>query len=127
MEIRTHKKASSSFVGQPISVTEGEAAVELKATEDMCVDDVGLIHGGFTFSVADYAAMLAVDDPNVVLASAKVRFMAPVRLGDTMRGFAKVMGSEGNRIQVAVEVSVKDTTVLEGDMICYVLDKHVLL
>jgi acyl-coenzyme A thioesterase PaaI-like protein len=44
----------------------------------MAADQRGLVHGGFTFGLADYAAMVAVNDPNVVLGAAEVRFLAPV-------------------------------------------------
>jgi len=124
--IKTHKNASKNLVGLPISVEENEAVVELKATCDMVVDDMGLIHGGFTFSVADYAAMLAVNHPNVVLASANVTFTAPVKVGDTMRAVAKVLDKDGNRLDVSVKVNVKNKQVLKGDMLCLILDRHVL-
>jgi acyl-coenzyme A thioesterase PaaI-like protein len=48
----------------------------------MAVDDRGLVHGGFVFGLADHAAMLAVNDPNVVLGAASTRFLKPVRVGE---------------------------------------------
>lgn len=82
---------------------DAEAVVELKAGEEMAVDRRGLIHGGFTFGLADYAAMLAMNHPYVVLGSSQVRFLAPVRIGDVMRGRAEVVKREGRRREVAVE------------------------
>ena len=63
----------------------------------MAADSTGLTHGGFTFGLADYAAMLAVNHPFVVLGSAQVKFTAPVRTGETMRAEAKVRPSRGRR------------------------------
>jgi len=61
MEIRTHLYADSSLLGTPILIVDGELAiVELAVTENMVVDEKGLVHGGFTFGLADYAAMLAI-------------------------------------------------------------------
>jgi acyl-coenzyme A thioesterase PaaI-like protein len=54
----------------------------------MVVDAHGLVHGGFVFGLADYAAMLAVNDPNVVLGAAEARFLKPVRRGDQNARFA---------------------------------------
>jgi len=45
----------------------------------MAVDQMGLVHGGFTFGAADFAAMAAVNDPNVVLVSSECRFFKPCK------------------------------------------------
>ena len=126
MEVKTHRRADPRLVGRPLKLGDGEAIVELEALEEMAVDEWGLIHGGFTFGLADYAAMLAVNHPNVVLASAEVRFTAPVRVGDLMRAEARVVEERGEWRRVEVEVSVDDRTVLEGVMDCVVLRRHVL-
>ena len=84
MEVNTHEKADPRLLGTPVLLEKGTAVVELTATEEMAVDDRGLIHGGFTFGLADYAAMLAVNDPLVVLGSADVKFTAPVKVGESM-------------------------------------------
>ena len=126
MEVKTHRRANPRLVGRPLKLGDGEATVELEALEEMAVDEWGLIHGGFTFGLADYAAMLAVNHPNVVLASAEVRFTAPVRVGDLIRVEARVVEERGEWRRVEVEVSVDDRTVLEGVMDCVVLRRHVL-
>ncbi|MBN2335300.1 PaaI family thioesterase [Candidatus Bathyarchaeota archaeon] len=126
MDTRTHKKANRALLGTPVSLGEGKAVVELVATEEMAVDDRGLVHGGFTFGLADYAAMLAVNDPLVVLGSADVRFTAPVKVGDKMTASAEVVDFEKRRRDVSVEVSVGDKKVLKGTLACFVLPKHVL-
>jgi len=124
---RTHLKADTRLLGTPIRIEDGKlAVVELKAGPEMAVDEVGLVHGGFTFGLADYAAMLAVNDPYVVLGSSEARFTAPVKVGDLMRATATVEGNEGKRRDVGVVVSVGDRTVLKGKMTCYVLAGHVL-
>lgn len=85
-----------------------------------------VIHGGFTFGLADYAAMLAVNNPYVMLAASEVRFLSPVRVGDLMRVRAEVIEREGRRREVAVEVYVGSEKVLTGTMTCYALEGHVL-
>ncbi len=66
MEIKTHTHARETLLGTPLRMVTGEAAdVALTATSEMAVDEKGLIHGGFTFGLADYAAMLAVNHPFV--------------------------------------------------------------
>ena len=128
MNIRTHRGISHSLVGTPIEAINGvESIVELKAINEMAADSSGLIHGGFTFGLADYAAMLAVNHPNVVLGSAQARFMAPVKIGETMRAHAKVIKTDGKKSEVNVEVNVGEQKVFTGVFTCYSLEEHVLL
>jgi len=127
MEVRTHRLARQCLVGTPIRVVDDlEAEAELRAVEEMAVDELGLVHGGFTFGLADYAAMLAVNHPFVVLAASQVRFTAPVRVGELMRARARVISREGRRREVEVEVSVDGRRVLVGSMTCLILDRHIL-
>ncbi len=128
LDIRTHEKISPKFVGTPIEIVTGSmAVVDLLAIAEMEADASGLTHGGFTFGLADYAAMLAVNDPNVVLGFAQSRFLAPVKTGDKMRATATVVKIEGIKSEVNVDVSVGDRKVLTGTFQCYSLGKHVLL
>jgi len=127
VQINTHSLADRTLLGTPLEVETGKAAVvRLVATENMVVDQKGLVHGGFTFGLADYAAMLAVNHPHVVLGGAEARFLAPVRRGDVMVARARVVGVEGRRRVVEVGVWVGEKQVLEARLKCYVLDKHVL-
>jgi acyl-coenzyme A thioesterase PaaI-like protein len=126
MEAKTHEKADPRLLGTPVFLEKGTAVVELTATEEMAVDDRGLVHGGFTFGLADYAAMLAVNDPLVVLGSADVKFTAPVKVGEMMVATGVVEAIDRRRCDVSVEVSVGERVVLKGTMACYVLQRHVL-
>jgi len=126
MDLKTRREFGSRRVGRLVSLEEGvEAVAELETGDEMAVDEHGLVHGGFTFSLADYAAMTAVNHPNVVLGGADCRFVAPVKAGETMVAKASVKGAEGRRRDVEVEVSVGKKKVFEGIFKCYVLDKHV--
>ena len=126
MDLKTHRKASPRLVGRLGSFEEGaEAVAELETGDEMAVDEHGLVHGGFTFSLAVYAAMIAVNHPNAVLGGADCRFVAPVKAGEMMVARASVKGVEGRRRDVEVEVSVGEKKVFEGIFKCYVLDKHV--
>jgi acyl-coenzyme A thioesterase PaaI-like protein len=127
LDIRTHVKISERLVGRPLEVTVGKkAVVELVTTVEMEADALGLTHGGFTFGLADYAAMLAVNHPNVVLGSAQIRFIAPVKTGDTIRAEATITNVDGRKSEVNVEVKVGEKKVFTGTFQCYSLEKHVL-
>ena len=78
MKLKTHLKLDSTLCGEVVELEEGYAKVRLETTQGMAADERGLIHGGFTFGAADFAAMAAVNDKNVVLVEATSRFLAPV-------------------------------------------------
>ncbi|MCA9515876.1 MAG: hypothetical protein KC635_13110 [Myxococcales bacterium] len=123
---RTHLAIDPTLVGVPGPLAAGRAEATLTATATMAADDRGLVHGGFTFGLADYAAMLAVNDPNVVLGGASTRFLAPVTVGEVMVARAEVREEKGKKRVVAVTVSVGERVVLEGELTCFVLAGHVL-
>lgn len=122
----THLAISARLVGEPLDVEDGTARAKLATVPDMAADDAGLVHGGFVFGLADYAAMLAVNHPNVVLGSANVRFTAPVRVGEEVVAKAAVVRTKGKKRELEVSASVGERVVLEGTLIAFVLDEHVL-
>jgi len=126
MEIRTHKKIDQTLSGRPVKLEPGRAVISLRPDERMVADEFGLIHGGFIFSLADYAAMLAVNEETVVLAKAEVKFLKPVRLGDEILAEAEVKEVEGKKRKVSVEVKRGEEVVFIGEFLCVVPEKHVL-
>ncbi len=126
MDIRTHLGIDHALCGEPVEVAEGRAVVELATTKEMAADERGLVHGGFVFGLADYAAMLSVNHPNVVLAAAESKFLAPVVAGERVRAEAKVAHSDGTRARVNVEVRRGDKVVYSGSFKCVTLKAHVL-
>ncbi len=126
MDQRTHLGIDPHLVGAVEEIGDGTARVTLLTTPAMTADDRGLVHGGFTFGLADYAAMCAVNDPNVVLGGAETRFLAPVTAGQTMVAVARIEGEKGRKRTVAVSVAVAGKEVMTGTFSCFVLDRHVL-
>ena len=126
MEPRTHLQADPHLCGTAVEMGEGSARVALEAIDSMVVDAQGLVHGGFVFGLADYAAMLAVNDPNVVLGAAEARFLKPVRRGDQLIASARTVDDLGRKREVHVEATVKSEKVFEGTFTCFVLERHVL-
>lgn len=128
--IATHPRIDPSLCGTPVLVEPGRAEVRLVASAVMAADDLGLCHGGFVFGLADYAAMLAVNDPNVVLGAAQVKFLRPVRVGEAIVARARCSEGQGKKRIVAVEVvragADAGEVVFTGEFVCFVLDRHVL-
>ena len=126
MEIRTHQEINASLCGEVKEIKPGFSRVELLLNSEMAVDQFKLVHGGFIFGLADYAAMVAVNHPNVVLGAAQVKFLKPSIVGETAEAVAQVQESAGKKQEVAVRVTVDETTVFNGTFTCFSLDKHVL-
>lgn len=122
----THLSIDHSLCGEAVDMREGWARVRLEATDQMAVDEHGLVHGGFVFGLADYAAMLAVNDPNVVLGGAQVSFVAPIEVGDEVVATAEVGEENGKKRVVEASASVGDTEVFRGTFTAFVLPKHIL-
>jgi uncharacterized protein (TIGR00369 family) len=126
MNIQTHRKIDHALCGRPGGVEDGYSRVELLTTTDMAVDETGLVHGGFIFGLADHAAMIAVNHPNVVLGAAEVRFLKPVKFGETVIAEARVENRSGKKHIVATTVKHDGDTIFEGSFTCFVLERHVL-
>ena len=125
---KTHLAIFTDLVGKVDRIETGKSArVTLEVKDEMKADEQGLIHGGFTFGLADYAAMVAVNDPFVVLLSANVFFRKPVVSGDRLTAHAIVTETEGNRKRVSCEIFNQDQIkVFEGEFQCMILNKHIL-
>ncbi|BDY12137.1 hotdog domain-containing protein [Hydrogenimonas cancrithermarum] len=126
VELKTHQRINQSLCGVLVELDDGYAKVELETTRDMVVDEMGLVHGGFTFAAADFAAMAAVNDPNVVLVSSECRFLSPVKVGDKVVFDAKELYKEARKRKIHVVGYFEDIKVFEGEFMAVVLERHVL-
>lgn len=124
--LNTHGKINTLYNGDVEKLESSYARVSLETNEGMCVDDAGLVHGGFIFSAADFAAMAAVNEPNVVLTSCNCFFTAQVRLGDVVI-FEATEYLNGGRIRnISVRGFVHDVQVFEGKFKAVVTERHLL-
>jgi acyl-coenzyme A thioesterase PaaI-like protein len=144
MQPSTHLAIDPRLCGAPLALSAGAASVVLTTLPEMAADARGLVHGGFVFGLADYAAMLAINQPNVVLGSAEVKLVAPVIVGDSLRADAQLLRSEGKKQIVEVHVfcsraearasmleqpdagSSQGERVFVGTFVCFVPGAHVL-
>ncbi len=124
--LKTHLQIDRNLCGEIVELGSGQARVRLKTLPVMAADDRGLVHGGFTFGAADFAAMAAINDPNVVLLEAYVGFKAPVVVGDVVEFLAKKISQEGKKAKVEVTGFVKDKKVFEGEFVTYTPSSHLL-
>ena len=126
MQLNTHLHINTSLCGKVTKLQENYAEVLLYTSQQMVADSQGLVHGGFIFGAADYAAMSAVNDPYVVLGASSSKFIAPVKVGDAVLCKASVVNTQGRKSGVEVEAFVNGKLVFEGSFTTFVLSSHVL-
>lgn len=122
----THLKINQDLCGEIQKLDSGYVELRLTTTPDMLADDVGLIHGGFIFSAADFAAMAAVNEKNVVLVASDCQFLSPVKFHDEVNFVARVRHKEGRKRNVHVVAHVHDIKVFEGEFKTVITERHVL-
>jgi len=126
MKLNTHLKIDPKFSGELIDLKEHYAKVKLITTSEMVADEEGLIHGGFTFSAADFCAMATVNHPNVVLTGADTKFLAPIKLGDEVIFESEVLSYNEKKQEILITAKIKEKKVFEGIFKTAILKTHVL-
>jgi len=124
--VKTHERINADLNGEIMKMELGYVELRLTTIAEMVADDIGLIHGGFIFSSADYAAMLAVNEKNVVLVGSDCQFLSPVKFHDEVNIIAKVRHKEGRKRNIHVEAFVLDIKVFSGEFKTVITDKHIL-
>lgn len=87
---------------------------ELEIREEHVFARNQIARGHHLFAQANSLAVAVVDAEVVLTATAGIRFVRPVRLGEKCVAKARVMKVTSNRIQVDVRTLVGDETVFEG-------------
>jgi uncharacterized protein (TIGR00369 family) len=126
MQKQTHQQIDERYSGKVVDLEKGSSKVELATTQEMAVDGSGLVHGGLIFSLADHAAMVAINHPNVVLGAATVKFLLPVKAGENVVATARLARVDGKKQIVSVEVRRNVDLVFEGEFTCFTPPRHVL-
>lgn len=124
--LKTHEQINNVYSGELTHLEEGRAIVSLNTFDDMSVDKMGLVHGGFIFSAADFAAMAAVNEKNVVLAASKCEFLAPVKVGSIVEFTSQVRQKDGRKRIVQVEGKLGNVKVFTGEFKTVITERHVL-
>lgn len=124
--LQTHEDISRDLCGELVKLERGYIESRLIPNSSMVVDGEGMIHAGFIFGAADFAAMACVNEPNVVLVGSDCQFLSPVKIGSEVNFVARVRHKEGRKRNVHVEGFVLDIKVFEGEFKTVVTERHVL-
>jgi acyl-CoA thioesterase len=126
IDLKTHNLINPNLCGNLEELYDGYARVRLVTSDEMVVDKKGLVHTGFVFSAANFAAMAAVNKPNVVLGVARCNFLAPLKVEDEVIFEATAQQTTTRKRNVMVIGTLSDVKVFEGEFAAVVLEKHVL-
>jgi acyl-coenzyme A thioesterase PaaI-like protein len=125
-DLKTHTRIKKNICGTIIDMEQGYAKTTLQTTNEMIADEFGLIHSGFIFSAADYAAAVAVNEENVVIIGAKTKFLAPAKLNDLIEFEAHAKFEDSRKREIKVEGYLNDIRIFEGIFQAVVLENHIL-
>jgi acyl-coenzyme A thioesterase PaaI-like protein len=124
--LNSHQKIRKSLCGNIISLEQGYSKTTLQTTDEMSVDTLGLIHSGFIFGAAEYAAVTAINEKNLVIISSKTKFLAPAKNGDLVEFEAKAKFEDLRKREVKVIGEINEIKIFEGVFQAVVLENHIL-
>ena len=124
-KLNTHQRIKNNLSGNVIQLEKGYAKVSLQTTHEMVIDELGLIHSGFIFSAADFAAAAAVNESNLVIIGARTSFLAPAKVDDLIQFEAKAKFEDSRKREINVIGKIKDIKIFEGTFHAVVLEKHI--
>lgn len=124
--LQAYERFDPEVCGELEELEKNRAVVRLETTRKMSVDKEGLVHGGYIFSAANFAAMAAINNKFAVLIGSDVKFLAPLENGNVIDFEARVLQSETKKREIKVTGSVMDIKVFEGLFYVAIFDKHVL-
>jgi len=124
-DLRTHSKIRTNLCGTILKLDSGYSKTTLQTTKEMALDDLGLVHSGFIYGAADYAAAVAVNEPNVVIIGAKSKFLAPAKVEDLIEFTATAKFEDSRKREIKVCGYINDIKVFEGIFQAIVLEHHI--
>lgn len=113
---------NSKLSGEVIGFKKNVANVRFTTTEDMVIDSK-LIHSGFIFSAASYAAIVALNKKNSLVIGADIKFLAPVELGHELIFKASAIQDDVKKCEIKVEGFLLDIKIFHGMFYIAVFDK----
>ena len=124
-ELKTSPNIKIGLSGAVTQLEPNRAKTRFLATSDMVADSEGLIHSGFVFSAASYAAMAAVNETFSVVIGAKIHFFAPTKLNEAIEFDARSHFNESKKREVRVTGTTNDIKVFEGTFQVVILEDHI--
>lgn len=115
----------SNIVGELIELYRNKAVVRFRPNERMIMDESKMIHAGFVFNAASFAAMAAINKKYSVLIASDMKFLAPIELGHEITFKAQAIQSDTKKCEVKVEGFLLDIKIFDSLFHIAVFDKKI--
>lgn len=115
----------ASIVGELVELYRDKAITRFKPTDKMIMDESKMIHAGFVFNAASFAAMAAINKKHSVLIASDVKFLAPIELGHEVTFRAEAVQSDTKKCEVKVEGYLLDIKIFDSLFHIAVFDKKI--
>lgn len=112
----------SEVIGDVIDLQLDKSGISiLEITENHVFSRTGIARGHHIFAQANSLAVALIDDEVALTASADIRFLRPVRLGErcVAKGYVKSAAADKGRAKVEVFTYVGDDLVFQGHFVVY--------
>lgn len=112
--------------GEIVLLTRGVAHVQFVPEEYMVMDQEthnSLIHAGYIFNAASYAAMAAINKRHSIMIAADVKFLSPIELGHEVLFKAVATQMDTKKCEVKVEGFLLDIKIFDSLFHIAVFDK----
>lgn len=110
--------------GNILKITQEEVVISFAPSKQMISDESNLIHSGFIFNVANYAAMCLVNQPNALTIKSEVQFLAPIEFEQEMLFIATINQSNNKKYEIFVKGTLLDIKIFEGIFHISLFDKQ---
>lgn len=124
-ELKTSPNIKLNLSGTVVALEPNHAKTNFFATSEMTTDNEGLVHSGFVFSAASYAALASINETHSIMIGAKIHFYAPTKVGEMVEFDARAHFGESKKREVRVIGKTKDIKVFEGTFQVVVLEDHI--
>ena len=114
--------------GDILLLTRGVANVRFVPEEHMVMDKEAhnsLIHAGYIFNAASYAAMAAINKRHSIMIAADVKFLSPIELGHEVLFKGEALQDDTKKCEVKVEGFLLDIKIFYGIFHIAVFDKKI--
>ncbi|MCI6216935.1 MAG: PaaI family thioesterase [Helicobacter sp.] len=112
--------------GSVLENSKNKASVSFVPNESM-VSDIDehskLIHAGYIFNAASFAAMVAVNKKHSIMIAADVKFLSPIQLGHEIFFKAHALQHNTKKCEVKVEGFLLDIKIFDSIFHIAVFDK----
>lgn len=115
----------ANIVGELVELYHNKAIVRFRPNERMIMDESKMIHAGFVFNAASFAAMAAINKKYSVLIASDVKFLAPIELGHEVVFKAQAVQSDTKKCEVKVEGFLLDIKIFDSLFHIAVFDKKI--